>query len=147
MEMLPRFVRNGQAAMIGKHPMPLHFFAAADLGRMVANAYQNEAAINQRFYVHGPEAIKMKQALERYCAGMHPEVKKVSVLPVWMAKLIGVLSGNKGLRFAAKLMGYFDKVGEMGDPTEANAILGAPKITLEEWIEKQRTGEAEVVGV
>jgi len=36
-------------------------------------------------------------------------------------------------KFLTRLIDYFDKVGELGDPTEANALLGAPAITLDEW--------------
>jgi hypothetical protein len=39
-------------------------------------------------------------------------------------------------------MAYFDKVGEMGDPTEANQLLGAPETTLDEWIEKRKAAIA-----
>jgi hypothetical protein len=35
-------------------------------------------------------------------------------------------------------MAYFDKVGELGDPTEANQLLGAPTTTLDAWIEQRR---------
>lgn len=36
-------------------------------------------------------------------------------------------------------MAYFDKVGEMDDPTEANDLLGAPTTTLAEWIKQKQT--------
>lgn len=28
----------------------------------------------------------------------------------------------------------FEKAGQLGDPAEANQLLGAPKITLREWL-------------
>jgi hypothetical protein len=31
------------------------------------------------------------------------------------------------------LIAYFDKVGELGNPTEADALLGPPSITLDNW--------------
>ena len=139
MEMLVRFARDGQPMLMGQQPKPLHWFAAADLGRMVAVAYQKEEAANKRFFIYGPQAMTMRQALERYCAVFHPNGKPVSAMPIWLAKVIGVLTGNKMLRFAAGLMGYFDKIGEMGDPTEANAILGAPAITLDEWMKQRQS--------
>jgi hypothetical protein len=37
------------------------------------------------------------------------------------------------------MMAYFDKAGELGDPTEANQILGAPKTTLDAWMEQKKT--------
>ena len=39
------------------------------------------------------------------------------------------------LAFFAELMAYFEKVGEMGDPAEANQLLGAPLTTLAAWLE------------
>jgi nucleoside-diphosphate-sugar epimerase len=51
-----------------------------------------------------------------------------------------LLTRNQMLKFASDLMAYFDKIGEMGDPTEANQLLGGPTITLDEWI-KQRQAE------
>jgi uncharacterized protein YbjT (DUF2867 family) len=141
MEQLPRFARGGQPTQIGKQPQPLHWFAADDMARMVSAAYQQEEAANRRFFVHGPEAITMKQALERYCQVFYPAGKPVSVMPIWLAKVIGMLTRNDTLKFASRLMAYFDKVGELGDPAEANQILGAPTTTLDAWIE-QRKAEA-----
>jgi len=61
----------------------------------------------------------------------------VTVMPIWKAKLIGLVTGNRRLRSAASLMAYFEKVDEPGDPTEANDLLGAPTTTLEAWITEQ----------
>jgi uncharacterized protein YbjT (DUF2867 family) len=134
MEQLPRFARAGQPAIIGKHPTPLHWFAADDMARMVSTAYQKPEAAHKRFFVHGPQALTMKQALERYCQVFYPDGKPVSVMPIWLAKVMGTLTRNDALKFASRLMAYFDKVGELGDPTEANRILGAPTTMLDDWI-------------
>lgn len=136
-ESLSRFVRGGRATVIGKHPTPYHWFAADDLARMVSNAYQQPEAAGKRFYIHGPEAITMQTALERYCQALHPEIESVSTMPTWLAKIMGVLTRNDMLKFASDLMGYFDKVGELGDPSEANRLLGVPTITLDQWLEKR----------
>ena len=135
MEQIVRFARDGKPSLLGKQPLPVHFFATADLARMVSKAYQLETAQNKRFYIYGPEAMTMKTALERYCAKFHPEVEKISVMPIWLAKLLGTLTSNEMLKFASGLMGYFDKTPESGDPTEANEILEAPAITLDAWME------------
>ena len=140
MEQLPRFAAAPKVMTIGKQPVPLHWFAADDMARMVSAAYQTEAAQNKRFYVHGPEAYTLKNALERACAALRPEVDSVGTMPVWLARVIGTLTGNDMLKFAAGLMGYFDKVGELGDPTEANQVLGAPSTTLEQWLAQQQVG-------
>jgi NADH dehydrogenase len=135
MEQIPRFMQDGKPSLIGKQPLPVHFFAAQDLARMVSKSYQLAEAQNKRFYVYGPEAMTLKIALERYCAKFHPEVEKIAVMPIWLVKLLGTLTGNEMLKFASSLMGYFDKTPESGDPTEANQILGAPATTLDAWME------------
>ena len=76
----------------------------------------------------------MKDLLEKYCQHRYPEIKKVSSVPVGMIKIIAILTGNKGLKDAASLFAYFEKVGEMGNPEETNILLGKPETTFEEWI-------------
>jgi uncharacterized protein YbjT (DUF2867 family) len=134
MEQLPRFVNNGQATLIGEKPIAWRWFATDDLGRMVANAYQREAALGKRLYVHGPEPFTMKAALTRYCETFHPEINSIDITPIDMARSVADSTGNQMLKFFAELMAYFEKVGEPGDPTEANQILGAPTTTLADWI-------------
>lgn len=142
MEQLPRFVAAPKIMTIGKQLTPLHWFAADDLGQMVSNAYQTEAALNKRLYIHGPEAFTMKAALERACTVLRPEVEAVSLMPIWLARVIGTLTGNDMLKFAAGLMSYFDKAGELGNPTEANQILGAPSTTLDQWLAQQQAAQS-----
>jgi uncharacterized protein YbjT (DUF2867 family) len=138
MEQLPRFVRGGKPFMIGKQPKPVHWFAAEDMARMVSKAFQRDAAENKRFFIYGPEGLTMKDALNRYCQALYPDGDALSVMPVWLAKGLGALTRNDGLKFAADLMGYFDKIGEMDDPTEARQILGPAEITLDAWITQRK---------
>jgi uncharacterized protein YbjT (DUF2867 family) len=138
MEQLPRFARGGQPLLIGNQPTTYHWFAADDLARMVSAAYQTEAAGNKRLFVHGPEAIIMLEALERYCRAFHPEVESVPVMPIEAARATAESTGNQMLGFFASLMAYFEKVGELGEPTEANQLLGAPATTLDEWIAQRK---------
>jgi len=140
MEQLPRLARGGQPLLIGDRPVLYHWFAADDLGRMVSMAYQTEGAANKRLFVHGPEALTMQEALTRYCRVFHPEVESVSVMPVDTARAVAKSTGNQMLGFFAELMAYFDQAGEMGDPAEANRLLGAPATTLDAWIEQRKAG-------
>lgn len=133
-EQLPRFARGGKPFLFGEIPHRWHWFAADDMARMVSAAYRSQGAANRTLFVHGPEAMTLRDALERYCAVMHPDAPPIHVMKLWMARAIGVLTRNAQLRFAASLMGYFTKVGEGGDPSETNLILGAPEITLDAWL-------------
>lgn len=138
-ETLARFVRDGRATVIGKHRLPYHWFGAGDFAGMVSSAYRTEEAAGKTFYIHGPEAITMHEALDRYRQALHPEIDAVSTLPTWLGRIVAALTRNRMLTFACKLMAYFDRVAELGDPAEANLLLGAPTTTLDQWLEA-RTG-------
>jgi uncharacterized protein YbjT (DUF2867 family) len=138
MEQLPRFVVGGRATVIGVLTEPWHWFAARDLARMLSNAYQNEQAWGKRLYIHGPQGISLKEALERYCQALHPEIEEVAVMPIEAARAMAASTGNTMLKNVTEMMAYFQQVGEPGDPAEANRWLGAPAITLEAWIEGRK---------
>jgi uncharacterized protein YbjT (DUF2867 family) len=144
MEQLPRFVRGGRATVIGDQPTPLHWFAADDLGRMVSAAFRTEEAEGRRLYVHGPEPLTMRDALERYCQAEHPDVE-VTTMPVETARAAAQASSDTALAFMAELMAYFDQAGELGDAREANQLLGPNTITLDRWLARRRE-EALVTG-
>ena len=141
MEMLERYARSGKPLLIGKGTNPFHFFALEDLTRMVSKSMSLEDAANQRFIIHGPEAMPFREALTRYCRVFHPEVQKVSSMPVWFIRLLARLMGNDVMKFGADLADYFDKVGEMGNPTQTNQLLGAPSITLNQWLSERNARE------
>ena len=42
------------------------------------------------------------------------------------------------LRDTLDLIGVMERVGERGDPAEANRLLGAPATTLRQWCEQRR---------
>lgn len=137
MEQLPRFVVNGRATLIGDRPVSWHWFAADDLGRMVARAYQHPVAHGKRLYIHGPEPLTISAALERYCRALHPEIESVAMMPIDTARSTADSTGNEMLRFFTEMMAYFEKAGEPGNPTEANQLLGAPTTTVNAWIAHQ----------
>ncbi|HET9911450.1 MAG TPA: NAD(P)H-binding protein [Anaerolineales bacterium] len=138
MEILPMFVNQGRAAVFGKQPYPYRWVAAADIARMVSTAYRLEEAANKRFRVLGPEPIQMHEALRRYCAVFHPEIKQVTTMPFWLVKLMAALTRDQGLKAAGELLSYFEKVGEQSsDLGDDNSILGAPTITLDQWLERR----------
>jgi len=138
MESLPLFVVQGRASILGKQPYAYHWVAADDYARMVSTAYGLAEAANQRFIVHGPEAIGVHEALRRYCAVFHPDIKQVSTLPFWLVKLLAALTGNQELKSAGELMAYFAKVGEGNNPASTNGILAAPTTTLDSWLESRK---------
>ena len=133
-DMLERFVRGGKAAVLGDNPTPYHFVSRDDFARMVRQAFELSEAVNRRFVVKGPEGITIKDALRRYLEVRHPEIDKIGQPPIWLLRLIATLSRNQEMKFGIKLMRYFMKVGEPGDPTDTNELFGAPQTTLDEWL-------------
>jgi uncharacterized protein YbjT (DUF2867 family) len=134
-EMLEKFVQGDKAFIMGSQKLPLHPFSVKDLGRMVAKSYSEKKAQDKVFYIHGSEVMTLRDALMEYCSVALGGKVKVSSMSVALTKIIGTLSGNKELKKAAQLMGYFNRTREMGDPLEANTILGAPSITFSQWLE------------
>ena len=94
-----------------------------------------------RFIIRGPEGILSHEAVKQTCRVIHPEIKKVTTMPYWLATLIALITGQQRMKRASDFMAAFEKTGERGDPTAANAILGAPTIRLEDWLRK-KTGES-----
>jgi hypothetical protein len=74
----------------------------------------------------------LPDAFKRFVKVCYPG-KKVTQMKLWQAQLIAKLTGREELAGATRLIAYFDKVGELGDPAEANALFGAPSITLDDW--------------
>lgn len=146
MEMAHKFIRGDRVVVLGKHCVPYHWLAADDFGRMVAVAYQKQAAHNKRFYALGPEALSIHEVLKRICARLYPHITSITNMPLGMTQLIARVTGNGQLLAACRLMAYFDKIGveAVGDPAEANAILGAPCITLDQWLTMQEFNRAKV---
>ena len=128
--------------VIGRHPTPYHWFSAGDFARMVSVAYKLEEAAEKRFFIHGPEAITMHDALDRYRKALHPDIDSISTLPTWLGRMLAAVTRNQLLKFASELMAYFDRVGELGDPTDANRVLGAPMTTLDEWLQEKKTADS-----
>jgi uncharacterized protein YbjT (DUF2867 family) len=139
-EMLPRFVHNGRAVVFGKSSRRWLFVSVQDFARMVTESYRRPEAVNKRFYVHGPQALTIPEALRSYCQILHPEINSFRDLPFWLARLIAWLPGRGEMRAGVKMLSYLEIVGERGDPTEANAILGAPQVTLEQWLQMPKAG-------
>lgn len=138
-EMLAHFVRKGQVMVFGKPSRRWHFVSVGDFARMVVESYRLPEPVNKRFYVHGPEALTVLEALQSYCRVLHPEIKTYRRMPYWLLRLVAWLRGNAELRAGVDVVSYLEKVGERGDPAEANDILGAPRVTLDQWLQVQKT--------
>jgi uncharacterized protein YbjT (DUF2867 family) len=138
MESLPKYVKGSKAFVFGKQPNLYHFVAADDYSRMVSVSFHSDKAINKRLFIHGPKGFLFHNALREYCVVFHPEITKISTMPYWLSKMIAKIGQKAEMKNASELMAFFEKAGERGNPTEANQLLGAPKIELDGWIQRKK---------
>jgi len=136
MELLPRFIYKNTAFIVGKQPYPVHLVALDDYTKMVSASYKLKEPIKKELFIRGPEGILLYGALKKYCSVFHPEIKKVKIVPFWIYNFLATVTSNKKMKYASKVMTFFEKIGEGddGDPTEADRLLGPPKTTLDEWL-------------
>src|SRR5258707_1044095 len=137
MDTLPKQLQGKRAMILGKQPHPLHLVAASDFGRMASRAFQVPEAANKIFYIQGPEALTMAEALQLYCSILEPETR-VTTIPLSLMSVVDTLFLGKKMRRTLQIMQVLQRYGEFGDPSEANRILGAPTTTLRAWCEQQR---------
>jgi uncharacterized protein YbjT (DUF2867 family) len=136
MESLPLFVQGKSMSLIGNQAHLLHWVAAEDFARMVSHSYQTEATLNQELYIFGPEALTMREAMERYIHNAAPEIK-VAPISTRLLALIGALTFNTEWTGMATLMRHYERWGEDGSPETANRLLGEPVIRLQDWCKKK----------
>ena len=136
METLPRHIQGNLAVVLGRQPHPLHMVAAGDFARMVSRSFRTPEAANRRFFVHGPEAITIPDALRLYCSVVEPGRRVVS-MPLWFMSVVDRLFMRGRLRSTLQLMRVMQRVGERGVPSTADGVLGAPMTTLRRWCEQR----------
>lgn len=137
-ETLPIFVKGDRVLDIGPLRNKWHWLAAEDYARMVSRSYGVDEAEGKTLVVRGPEALTIGEALEKYVAEYHPEVTRTSTTPTWVFRVLGLIKRSPELTAVADMFHYFKEAGEVGDPSEANSLLGAPETTVDEWLETRK---------
>ena len=140
MESLHNFVRGNKALVLGHQPHKYHYIAGSDFAKMVSRAYLHPDAANRSLIVLGPEAYTMDEAVSVYCNYFHPGIK-VANMPLWFARTLSLLPGNKELSFFALLFEGFSKFGESQPTPDAIDIMGAPEMTLDKWCVQRKNGQ------
>ena len=76
--------------------------------------------------------MTIKAALQLYSSLVAPRKRVVTVPLQVMSAVDRIFMGGK-LRAQLQLMGVLERLGERGDPSEANRVLGASTTTIVEW--------------
>ncbi|MFT8646361.1 SDR family oxidoreductase [Gluconacetobacter sp.] len=128
MELLPYMISGRALRWVGNTRVRIWWIGVADYARWVVEALQNPEAMPEHCPVQGPEAISVRQAMERFVRAYDPSLK-IRVAPLWVMRMIGLF--NPKMKFVAHLFAYF---GDHEDPfyaEEAWEKLGRPTTTLE----------------
>ncbi len=133
MDNLGRHIQGRRAVALGR-PRPLHMVAASDFATMVSRAFRAPDVAGCDLAIHGPEPVTIAEALRVYCRAVEPDTRVVTVPLGVMKGIDRVFMGGK-LRANLELMALLQRLGEQGDPAEANRLLGAPATTVRQWCE------------
>jgi uncharacterized protein YbjT (DUF2867 family) len=134
MESLDLFVRGRHVDLLTPQPHKIHYLAASDYADQVARAYETPAAANQALTLYGPEAFTMREALDIYVARVRPDLT-VRELPLFVARIMARFVRDPGLKLAVELFDSFRRLPESGDSSQADALLGEARTTLDQWCE------------
>lgn len=133
---LPRHAQGPMIVELGRQRQTLHPVCAEDFAAQVARAFATPAAANRDFYVRGPEKLTLHQALDTYRRLVAPNKRLITIpIPV-MASIDRVFMGGK-LAPNLQIMRLLQRLGERGDPAEADELLGTPTTTVETWCRAQ----------
>ena len=133
MDALALFVNDGRATVFGKQTQPYYFLSLADFARAVSKAHQTEVAANKTFVLNGPKSMLMIDALQQYCDVRHPGIKATS-MPIWFGKMLAMMMKSPAMKDFVQMMAYFEKSPKVSQPNGAESILGAPSMTMSDWL-------------
>ena len=133
---LPRHIQGRMAVVLGRHQPGLHMVAASDFAQMVSRAFRLPEAANRDFFIWGPEALTIPDALRLYCSLVRPGTRVVTV-PLGIMSLADRLVMGGRLQANLQLMRLLQRLGERGDPSEAASMLGPPATTVRRWCQQQ----------
>lgn len=136
MDALALFVRDRRATIFGSQKQAYAFLCLADFARSVSLAHQLESAANQTFVLNGPQPMRMEEALQQYCAIVHPGVK-VTTMPIWFGKFLAYLTKSDQMNTFVQMMAYFEKSPKISPPNGAEDMLKVALTPFQEWLKIQ----------
>ena len=121
METLPKW-----KYLIGNQPTKWHWIASEDYARMVSNSYSCDGARNKILFICGPgPSHTLKEAMDEF------------FIPICAPhRSLRTLALEEALDLDRNIVDKFEwlsRICELGDSSEANELLGAPTISLEQW--------------
>lgn len=122
-------------AIMGKPVHKAWWIAGEDFGRMVANAFKTDKALNSEYAVQGSEAFTLDEAAKIFVENYTREKLTLSRAPMRMMKFLSIFITP--LKFVTKLMTVLLNNEETFEAKTTWEDLGSPQITLAKFAKLQ----------
>jgi len=97
---------------------------------------------SQELVVYGPKELRIQAALRCYRDIVRPDLRCITVPTPVMAAASRIFMDGK-LAGTIQLMRLLQRIGERGDPTMADRLLGKPDTTLVQWCSQQNSSASD----
>lgn len=132
METLRKLVRFRFLVIPGSGNTAVHWISGSDLGRFVARSMGIEETAGKTLWAFGPRMHTLNEAVRIYRDNCYPGYL-IFKMPLGMMNAVSRILRNREMWFGAQMMSFLQVVGEEGDPSEADELVGTAMTTVEDF--------------
>lgn len=136
-ETLAQFLRGGRPVLIGRQPHPIRPIAADDVMVAASRALLAEDGEDHVYEVAGTEAMRLRDAVDKYARAVTGRKQPVRVMPLWFMKALNVTVMGGRMTRPLGIMQTMDTHGDVTDTTGFFRDLGRPATSFADWLAKQ----------
>ncbi len=122
--------------LAGKSVVPMHFIAAGDYAEQVSAAFRLDTSENREFYIQGPEALTMDQAVKIFIDHYPKEKLVMRTAPMGLLKFLSLF--KKDLKFVVGLVSALNNYPETFRAESTWKELGKPETRMKDFAANAR---------
>ena len=138
MEVLKFFLRGNQASIIGEGKNRYNWLSGDEYADEVIKVYNNKSYTGETLYLFGPEALRLEEALQKYCNVLKPNARFNSLTHDMMWS-ISRFSNNKKMGFMADFIKFMDSSSDNFEEAGKNDNVLMLASTIDQWLEQYVT--------
>jgi uncharacterized protein YbjT (DUF2867 family) len=132
MESLMNQYKMGNKMMLaGTSNSKMYWIAAEDYGRQVAAALNNEKSAKREYFIQGPEAFTVDEAVDKFISCYRKEKLSISRAPLGIIKFFGLF--NQKMNYGANIITALNNYPEIFKAEESWNELGKPQMNIEQF--------------
>lgn len=136
-ETLAQFLRGGRPVLIGEQPHPVRPIAADDVMAAASRALVAEDGDDHVYEVAGTEAMRLRDAVDKYARAVTGKQQQVRVMPLWFMKALNATVMRGKMTRPLGIMQTMDTHGDVTDTTDFFRDLGRPPTSFDDWLAQQ----------